>query len=62
MSETCLTAKELADLLRISPRALDRRHLWQPEFPAPILRRPLVWRRADVEDWIKRASKRVNAA
>ncbi len=61
--ETCLTAQGVADLLHISPRALDRRHMWTPQFPAPILRRPLVWRRADVDAWIAaRSAQMQNAA
>lgn len=66
MTETCLSLKECADLLRISPRTLDHRHKWQPPFPQPIMRRPLVWRRADIDEWIRRRSeffcKRVRAA
>jgi predicted DNA-binding transcriptional regulator AlpA len=62
MAEQCITAEQVADKLKISPRTLGRRHEWTPAFPQPILRRPLVWREADVDAWIVRASAERQAA
>jgi predicted DNA-binding transcriptional regulator AlpA len=62
VSESCVNAKEVAALLKVSPRSLDARHNWSPAFPRPIMKRPLIWRLADVEDWIRRASRERNAA
>jgi predicted DNA-binding transcriptional regulator AlpA len=47
-----LTAAEVAALLRISLRTLERRHSWQPAFPAPLTRRPLTWTRQAVLEWV----------
>ena len=49
-----LTAAEVCDLLRISPRTLERRHTWQPQFPAPLTRRRLTWTREAVLDWVRK--------
>lgn len=62
VTERCITAKETADLLRLSVRTLDKRATWSPPFPKPINAKPLIWRLADVEAWIVRASKEANAA
>lgn len=63
MSEHCINAEEAAGLLKVAPRTLlNKRHEWTPRFPQPIHRKPLVWRLADVEDWIVRASRERNAA
>lgn len=49
-----ITADEVAALLRRkSKRCLDRRHEWQPKFPAPFARWPLTWLRRDVLAWIE---------
>lgn len=60
LHESCLDRKGTAALLCLTPRSLDKRHTWNPEFPRPILRRPLIWRRTDIEQWIVDASRRVN--
>lgn len=53
MNESCMNAQEVADLLRITKRAfLERRHAFDPPFPAPILRRPLIFRSRDAHQWI----------
>lgn len=49
-----LKAAEVAELLRVSLRTLERRHSWQPVFPAPLTRRPLTWTRQAVLDWVAR--------
>jgi len=62
MSESCMNAQEVADLLRITKRAfLERRHSFDPPFPAPILRRPLIFRSADAHKWIVEAADRAQA-
>lgn len=62
MNESCMNAQEVADLLRITKRAfLERRHAFDPPFPAPILHRPLIFRRADAQQWIVEASDRAQA-
>lgn len=62
MNETCMNAQEVADLLRITKRAfLERRHAFDPPFPAPILRRPLIFRSRDAHQWIAEAADRAQA-
>lgn len=58
--ESCLDRDSAAELLCLTPRSLDKRHQWEPPFPRPILRRPLIWRRSDVEQWIADASRLAN--
>lgn len=59
MNESCMNAQEVADLLRITKRAfMERRHFFEPRFPAPIFRRPLVYRTSDVQQWLADAGKR----
>lgn len=49
-----ITASEVCDLLRISTRTLERRHMWSPRFPAPLTRRPLTWTREAVLEWVRK--------
>ena len=57
--ESCMNAQEVADLLRIKNRTfLERRHSWNPPFPPPILRRPLIFRSRDAHQWIVEAADR----
>jgi predicted DNA-binding transcriptional regulator AlpA len=57
-----LTADEVCALLRLSKRTLERRHEWQPRFPAPLTRRPLTWLRSEVEAWVERRNTQAQRA
>lgn len=58
MSEPIIIkAAQVAELLCISQRTLERRHEWTPRFPAPLTRKPLTWLRSEVESWIIRRNE-----
>lgn len=56
-----ITADEVASILRLSPRSIEKRHTWSPQFPAPLTRRPLTWTRAAVLAWIDRRDRLAQA-
>ena len=56
-----ITADEVAAILRLSPRSLEKRHTWSPKFPAPLTRRPLTWTRSSVLAWIDRRDRMAQA-
>jgi predicted DNA-binding transcriptional regulator AlpA len=49
-----IDASEVCAMLKISTRTLERRHTWQPKFPAPLTRRPLTWTRERIEEWVRK--------
>jgi len=55
------TADEVAAILRLSPRSLEKRHTWSPQFPAPLTKRPLTWTRASIMQWITRRDREQQA-
>ena len=56
-----IKADEVAAILRLSPRSLEKRHTWSPKFPAPLTRRPLTWTRASIMQWIIRRDREQQA-
>ena len=56
-----ITADEVAAILRLSPRSLEKRHTWSPKFPAPLTRRPLTWTRGAILAWIDRRDRMAQA-
>lgn len=56
-----ITADEVAAILRLSPRSLEKRNTWSPKFPAPLTLRPPTWTRASVLAWIDRRDRMAQA-
>lgn len=59
MSDIIMTRTEVAALLRLSSRALDRRHAWVPAFPQPLTRKPLTFLRSEILAWVERRNRQV---
>ena len=57
MSERLINADQTAEKLGMSPRSLERRHTWTPPFPAPVRRKPLLWREESIDEWIVKAAR-----
>lgn len=62
MTDIILTRDDVAGLLRLSSRALDRRHTWSPAFPQPLTKKPLTFLRSEVLAWIERRNRMVQRA
>ncbi|MEN9491187.1 MAG: hypothetical protein RJA63_1636 [Pseudomonadota bacterium] len=55
------TAAEVADILRLKERSLEKRHTWSPAFPKPLSKKPLTWTRAAIMQWIIRRDREQQA-
>ena len=55
------TAAEVADILRLKERSLEKRHQWTPAFPKPLTKKPLTWTRASMLQWIARRDREQQA-
>lgn len=56
-----LKAAEVADILRLKARSLEKRHTWAPAFPKPLTKKPLTWTRASILQWIARRDREQQA-
>lgn len=61
-NDVIMTGKEVAAMLRMHSRSLERRHAWSPAFPQPLTRKPLTFLRSAVLDWIERRNRLVQRA